>query len=82
MNAAVRCPITQHAGPFAQRAAQWVRAFHPDVTVTFDGDAVLLSTQERDETGLRLIWLTGLTNERLLARAAAGRAAVLDQLVR
>jgi hypothetical protein len=82
MNAAVRCPLSKDAAPFRQRVAEWVCAFHPDVTVNFDGDAVLLSAQERDETGLRLIWLTGLANERLLARAAVGRAAVLERLVR
>lgn len=77
--------VTCKTGPefaTAQRAAEWVRRFYPDITVTLDRDAAQLASSERDETELRLIWQSLLANEALLARGASQRAAVIDALVR
>jgi hypothetical protein len=65
-----------------QGAAAWVSIFYPDVAVGLDDGAVQLASVERDPASLRLIWLTALANERLLARGAAGRARIIEALVR
>jgi hypothetical protein len=65
-----------------EAAPAWVSIFYPDVAVEADDGALRLTSLERDQAGLRLIWLTVLTNERLLARGAAARAQIIDALVR
>jgi hypothetical protein len=82
MNVVIRCSINGDEAPLGLRAADWLAAFHPDVAVAVEGGTASLSAPGRDEAQLRLIWLTGLCNERLLARGARARAAVLDQLTR
>lgn len=72
------------AGPdfsAARGAAEWVGLFYPDVTVTLDRSMAQLTSGERDEAALRLIWRTSLVNEKLLARGAGHRAAVIAAMV-
>lgn len=66
----------------ARRAAEWVRAFYPDVTVMLDRAAARLASDARDQGALRLIWQSTLTNEALLAWGESHRAGVIDALVR
>jgi hypothetical protein len=66
----------------AQRAAEWVGGFYPDVTVALDRATVTLACERRAERQLRLIWQTSLLNEQLLARGATQRAGVIEALVR
>jgi hypothetical protein len=66
----------------AGRAAEWVRAFYPDVTVMLDRMVARLASDERDQEALRLIWQSSLANEALLARGESHRAGVIDALVR
>jgi hypothetical protein len=81
MAAAASCAVMSADLPAAQRAAAWARRFHPDVTVTLDAGAARLSSDERGEDALRLIWQCSLLNEKLLDRGAGRRAAVLEALV-
>lgn len=61
---------------------EWIRSFHPEVTVAIEGRSVRLASKDRDEAGLRLVWLTTLANERLLAKGAVQRAAIFAKLTR
>lgn len=79
---AVRIQIDDHADAAVGSAVEWIRGFYPDVAISLDGEAVLLASGSLPEVKLRLIWLTTLTNERLLTRNAARRAAVLGELLR
>jgi hypothetical protein len=65
-----------------QKAAAWVSIFYPDVAVEPGEEPVQLAAIERDAASLRLIWLTTLANERLLARSSAARAQIIEALVR
>jgi hypothetical protein len=66
----------------SSRAVEWLRAFHPIVDVSFDGEVLRLDSSVHSQAGLRLIWQSAFANETLLARGAARRAAVLDDLTR
>ncbi len=76
------CVVDQESGTASESAGGWITAFHPDITVRIEAGRISLSSAERDEQALRLIWATSLVNEELLARGAARRAALLDELVR
>jgi hypothetical protein len=82
MAGVVRCAMDQEPGAAAHDAAAWIGAFYPDVKCSLDGGAMCLTSCERDEANLRLIWQAGLANERLLVLGATGRAAVLNALVK
>lgn len=59
----------------------WISTFYPEVIVGVEGSAVRLESEDHDESRLRLIWLTSLANERLLAWGATERAAVFAKLI-
>ena len=65
----------------AQRAGEWVGAFHPDIAVIVDRGAAQLVSDTRDTPALGLIWQSALANEVLLARGAVSRASVIEALV-
>jgi hypothetical protein len=65
----------------ARRAAEWVTAFYPDVTVIVDRELARITSDERDDRALRLIWQSSLANEALLARAVAERGSVIEALL-
>lgn len=66
----------------ARLAAEWVKAFYPDVAVSLDGRGVCLASGGRNERELHLIWRSAVANEVLLARAASERADLIEALVR
>jgi hypothetical protein len=65
----------------AVRTTHWISTFYPDVAVGLEDRSVRLESDDHDEARLRLIWLTSLANERLLARGATERTAVFAALV-
>jgi hypothetical protein len=79
--AIARCGINPGRVALARRAADWTRAFHPDVTVALARGQTTLTSQQRSATELRLIWRTALVNERLLDAGVEQRAATLAALV-
>jgi hypothetical protein len=66
----------------ARVAAEWVKAFYPDIAISLDGDGVCLASSERGEQELQLIWRSAVANEALLARGAPERADLIEALVR
>ncbi len=80
MVASLRCEIGEDFA-VAQSAARWLSAFYPDVALILDRDGAQLASDRRSESELALIWKTTLANEKLLARGAARRAAVIEALV-
>ena len=66
----------------ARLAAEWVKAFYPDVATSIDGEGICHASSERSERELRLIWRSAVANEALLARAAPERADLIEALVR
>ena len=79
---AVRIPIDDQSEAAVRSAAEWIHSFYPDVAISLDGGVALLASRNDPQAKMRLIWLTALANERLLARNAVRRAAVLEELVR
>lgn len=65
----------------AARTIDWMSTFYPDVEVRVKDSSLRLESDDHDEARLRLIWLTSLANERLLARGAIQRSAVFAKLV-
>lgn len=66
----------------AERAAQWLRASHPAISVAFFEKTVELASTEHDTVELQSMWHVAITNELLFADAEAHRArafAVLAQ---
>ncbi|WP_157217956.1 hypothetical protein [Flavisphingomonas formosensis] len=76
------CGIRPADLALAKGAASWVEAFHPGVRATFENATVLLASDDYDQPHLRLLWKTGLLNERLHEQGASQRAAMLAGLVR
>jgi hypothetical protein len=79
---AVRRAILEDDCVHMASAAEWVRAFHPDVHVVLEQGEVALSSQDRPEAALASVWTSALANERLLASQAQARAAIMDVLIR
>lgn len=79
---AVTCCDTRLTYTAARLAAEWVKAFYPDVTTSLDDESVRLASSERSERELLLIWRSAIANEALLVRAAPERAGLIEALVR
>lgn len=82
MAISLRLAVDPARSSTAADAVQWVRAFHPDVSIVLDGDDAVLGSSMHGEVDLRLVWQTALINESLLAHGADARAAILEELVR
>jgi len=82
MGISVRLAVDPSRCGTAADAVKWVRAFHPEVSVTLDGRDVVLGSSMHSEVDLRLVWQSAFINERLLEHGGGPRAGVLGELVR
>lgn len=62
-------------------AAEWARAFYPDLMAEIESGRIIVSSPKRSEAELSLIWKVALANEKLQSRGQARRDAVLCELL-
>jgi hypothetical protein len=75
------CCETSIDSVHAQGAAEWVRAFYPDLQVEVEQGRVLIRSDQRSKTELSLIWKVALANEKLQRQGRSHREGVLAELL-
>jgi hypothetical protein len=75
------CDVEGEMRSHARGAAEWARAFHPDIEISLNDGSAELRSNGRCTNELRLIWHCALANEALLEKCKGSRAAVLSLLL-
>ena len=76
----IACSVALSDRAHAKAAAQWIEAAYADVRVELEPELAIVQLPAHSPGKLRLIWQSGLLNERMVAAARVERAAVLERL--
>jgi hypothetical protein len=81
-HASIQFAISERDLPNAEAAVRWIVAGYPDICAALESDALQLSSAARTAAALRLITKAALATERAHAASQAGRASLLEDLIR